>query len=139
MVDILDLIKDLKTPGEVYMLQRKAIDPDAKDDGLGDLEETWIDIQEIFGDMDKTSVDPETWRGSEEITEYKGYFHANFDIPTNELGQYRVRHTLPASVNSKLVFTRYFGIKEFDRNLSLDNTTVYVGMLLELSKKWNDL
>lgn len=134
-MSILNLTNTLKIPGEIYYLQTKKADPDTTDD-WDNVNVKWVNVQEIEGIIQKRSENPETRRGQEEIAEYEGFFEPNFVIPPDELGDYRILHTVNFDDMPEKVFTRYFHIKEIDRNLVLDNQRTHVEMKLEIAKKY---
>lgn len=129
--DILDLIEELKIPGESYYLE--ALEYSGEETGLGDLDKTWSQKQELTGVIQKASRDSEGKRGLEEEANYEGFFHSDFDIPQKNSGEYRIVNIISTPDGD---FTRYFRIREINRNLTLENARVYCEMQLQLAKKW---
>lgn len=131
-MDILDLLEDLKIPGESYYLEVLDYDID-NETGFGSLERTWVRKQELTGIIQENSEDNEGPRGLEENADYIGFFHSDFEIPQKNSADYRIVNVISASTGT---FTRYFRIKGIDRNLYMDNGQVYIELTLELAKKW---
>jgi hypothetical protein len=130
---IKDLVKDLSIPGETIWLQRYRYPDDAEEDDFGDLEKKWFNYHQITGVFDRPSEDPGSGRGFEEIAYYKMFCEADFDIPDNDLGEYRIKNEIDYN-GAK--FTRYFRISEINRNLQYRNKTHHYEIILELAKKW---
>lgn len=132
IADIKDILEQLALPGESYVLQKKVASP-ANEDGFGNLNEDWSEVADLTGIIQKNSEDPDTKRGREEIAEYRGFFHTDFNIPVDELPEYRIKHVI---VVEDANFTRYFKIETIDRNIVLDNAPVYYELTLELYKRY---
>jgi hypothetical protein len=130
-MDILDLLEDLIIPGETYALEK--LEYSGEETGFGDLEKEWTQIQALTGIIQEASEDPESPRGLEENADYVGFFHCNFEVPQENSGEYRIVNVISTTGGS---FTRYFRIRKIDRNLVMDNGKVYIGMELQLAKKW---
>jgi hypothetical protein len=132
-----NLIEELKISGWSYFLERKQLPTDPEEDqedGWGDVEESWVEIQEIDGVIQGDSLNPETRRGYEEIADYMGFFIPNFEIDPDELGQYRIKNIITSSSGNQ--FTRYFRIKKINRNLVLENEIHHYEFDLELQQKY---
>jgi hypothetical protein len=69
--------------------------------------------------------------GENELGKYFGFFEPNFEIPYDEIGNYRIKHIFP----SDPPFIRYFRIRGIDRNLKMDNQLHHYEIELELSRK----
>lgn len=139
-MSIADIIEELVLPGEEYVLQTKSLSLTPQEDDVGDLILEWQDVQEITGivtnvttNMQSQPTDPLGIQGSQENMKYVGLFEANFTIPDNGLGNYRVKHIFP----SITPFIRYFEIREIDRNLRIDNELDHYEMQLYLSPKYD--
>ena len=129
-MSIANIIEDLTLPGELYTLQVKA--PTTEEDDNGDLKYTWQDVQDLIGIIQKPATDPFGIQGSEEEAKYLGLFEPNFELPDNELGNYRIKHTFP----SITPFIRYFDISEIDRNLRFENEIDHYELQLTLSHRY---
>lgn len=130
---IKDLVKELSIPGETLWLQRYKFPDDAEEDDFGDLEKKWYNVHQITGVLDRPSTDPASGRGLEELANYKLFCEPDFEIPDNDLGDYRVKNEITYN-GSK--FTRYFRISEINRNLQYRNKLHHYEIVLEFAKKW---
>lgn len=135
-MSILDLISDLTLTGEQYILQKEGVPEDVEEDSLGDIVTEWIDVQEITGTIQRydrktfgTSL-PSNEMGRNEINDYYAFFEADFEIPEDELGQYRIKHIFPSDPQ----FIRYFIIRRLDKGLIMENERHHYEMDLELSR-----
>jgi hypothetical protein len=135
-MSILSLINDLTLKGEKYILQVESIPEIPVENTTGDIELEWIDVKELSGTVQGNSGDdmPASGSGRNEIGGYFGFFEANFEIPYDDLGNYRIKHIFP----SNPPFIRFFIIREIDRNLIMDNEYHHYEMDLELSRKWKE-
>jgi len=131
-VSILSLISDLNLPGEEYYLQTRT--PSSSEDDSGDLTFEWTNVQEIFGVIQKSEEQPASELGDNEEGLYNGFFEPNFEIPYDELGEYRIQHIFPGATE----FIRYFKIRKIDRNLRLGSEYHHYEIELELQRKWKD-
>lgn len=130
---IKDLVKELSIPGETLTLQAYKYPENAEEDDFGDLEKGWYDVHTIIGVLDSPSDDPGSGRGFEELAGYKMFCEPDFEIPDNDLGEYRVKNVISYSGQK---FSRYFRINQINRNLQYRNRTHHYEILLELQKKW---
>lgn len=131
-MSILDLIKDLKLPGEIYTLQHETYPDDATEDALGNLNKEWVSVQELEGTIQKEDIEPFSKDGQLEGMAYIGYFEPDFEIPYDKMGEYRIEHTFPSTPP----FIRYFILRSIERNLKMDNKYHHYEIDLELSRKW---
>ena len=126
------LIKKLTYPGEEYILQKRSVDlTDLAGDSLGSLKKVWTDNQTLTGIIQKPSEDNQITRGQEETADYYGFFEPDFEIPDDELGDYRIKHVFPTKAQP---FIRYFRIKTIDRNLRRRNQSWHYEITCELLK-----
>jgi hypothetical protein len=137
---IQSLIKELVYPGEQYILQHRgtiqpALGQLPQEDALGSVKHEWIDVKELIGVIQRGSHDPQITRGQEERADYYGFFEPNFEIPDDELFEYRIKHIFPAMEKGNLPFIRYFRFQSIDRNLRLNNQMNHYEMTLELTKQ----
>jgi hypothetical protein len=131
-MSILSLISDLNLKGEIYCLQVEGIPDTPVENSMGDITTEWIDVQKLDGTIQKPGETmPVSASGENEIGEYVGFFEPNFEIPYDELGKYRIKHTFPSTPP----FIRYFVIRAIDRNLKMDEEFHHYQMNLELSRK----
>lgn len=119
-------------PGEVYMLQTFGYGATPIRDEIGNIIEEWYDLQELKGIIQMPSVYRDIVRGQEEILDYIGYFKANFTIPIDDLGKYRIKHTIPTTPEQ----TQLYQILRIDRNLRLKHKQHHIMMHLGVNKKW---
>lgn len=131
-MNILDLINNLKIPGETFVLQHLTYDTEHPNE-YDQLEEVWMDDTVLNGTIQRESWDPDSKRGFEEITDYNGYFEPNFEIEDNDIGNYRIVNELEYDDTE---FTRYFKIHKINRNLTMDNQRVFYKLYLELVRVW---
>ena len=127
---ITDLIEELVYPGEEYWLQTRTTVPGSSD-GFGSIEREWSSIQLLDGIIQERSHDPQTIRGDEELADYHGFFETTFEIPDNQLIEYRIKHIFPTQNKP---FIRFFRIETIDRNLRLDNESNHYELTLQLIK-----
>ena len=132
-MSIASLIDDLTIPGEKYVLETLGIPDTISENSLGDIGLEWIEVQEIKGTIQNEDNMPASEDGQGVIATYIGFFEPNFDIPADDLGNYRIKHIFP----SKPEFVRYFIIREMDRNLIMDGELDHYELMLELSRKWS--
>jgi len=131
-VSILSLISDLTLPGEKYYLQQRT--PDDSEDDSGDLTFVWTNVQEIFGVIQKSEDQPPNELGDNEEAVYDGFFEPDFEIPYDEIGEYRVKHIFPGATE----FIRFFKIRKIDRNLRMGSEYHHYEIELELQRKWKE-
>ena len=144
------LSRILKRPNEQYFLQKKIIyqkdiDQDiirdevgniiTKDD-VGNINETWQDLQELSGviqhrqyEKQKNRVLSITEAGEESTLRYYGYFNPTFELETDALADYRVKFIRPHE-------TLYLKIIEYDPNNYLRGNQHHIVLGMERDRKY---
>lgn len=137
---IQSLIKELVYPGEQYILQHRgtivpALGQLPATDALGSIKHEWVDVKELIGVIQKPSRDPQIDRGQEERADYYGFFEPNFEIPDDDLAEYRIKHIFPSMEEGNAPFIRYFRFQTINRNLRKDSGMNHYEIILELLKQ----
>ena len=111
----------LKRPNEQYFLQKRIIykkeHQQLKDevgniirkDDVGNISETWEDVQELHGVIQHRQDENIDYQGRESNLTYHGIFTPDFDLETDKLSNYRVKFVRDYE-------TLYLFIKEYDAN-----------------------
>lgn len=126
------IFKRLVIPGEVYTLQRKGVGATPIMDEIGDIIETWSDVQDIVGIVQWISEFRDNNRGEEEVPTHNGFFLADFEIPTGDLGEYRIKRIVPNTSPQIL----YYRIYRIDRDLRYRGKRNHYEMELGENVKW---
>ena len=130
------LIEDLKFEGEEYILQKKGFSSGTpEEDALGSLKRSFGDTETLNGIIQKPSHDPQLDIGQEERADHYGFFEVTFEIPDNDLAEYRIKHIFPSLDENTEPYIRYFRIKTIDRNLRWKTKHYHYEMTLELLKQ----
>lgn len=97
----------IKRPNETFILQ--ALVKGEKDE-VGNLKNTWEDVQELKGIIQRLQTQDIDESGTESELSYKAYFVPNFILYTNKLENYRIKYTNDYE-------TLYLKIKSHNPNL----------------------
>ena len=131
----------LKRPNEQYFLQKRILykkeHQQLKDevgniirkDDVGNISETWEDVQELHGVIQHRQDENIDYQGRESDLTYHGIFTPDFDLETDKLSNYRVKFVRDYE-------TLYLFIKEYDANNYLRGNQNHITLVMDLDKKY---
>ena len=99
-------------------------------DEVGNISETWQDIQQLHGVIQHRQDEKIDTQGRESTLTYHGIFTPDFNLNTNNLSKYRVKFERDYE-------TLYLYIKQYDPNNYLMGQQHHITLVMEEDKKYH--